>query len=145
MPAPCGRFRQPLTAAQIAGWRERHQLKVIICATNMNAHHGIEFRIAHNISRDIKTGVGCDPYLLQTPRSQEMIMASPRKWRWRPLYAAALASAAALLSTAALASQGPGGGPGTASPLMQLVMAIIVYGTSALVVGAGLIGAARRR
>jgi hypothetical protein len=46
---------------------------------------------------------------------------------------------------AALASQGPGGGPGTASPLTQIAMAIIVYGTSALVVGAGLIGAARRR
>jgi hypothetical protein len=44
----------------------------------------------------------------------------------------------------ALASQGPGTGPGTASPFTQLVMAIIVYGTSALVVGAGLIGAARR-
>jgi hypothetical protein len=28
---------------------------------------------------------------------------------------------------------------------MQLAMAIIVYGASALVVGAGLIGAARRR
>jgi hypothetical protein len=46
---------------------------------------------------------------------------------------------------AAFASQGPGGGPGTASSFTQLVMAIIVYGTSALVVGAGLIGAARRR
>jgi hypothetical protein len=46
---------------------------------------------------------------------------------------------------AALASQGPGGGPGTASSFAQLAMAIIVYGTAALVVGAGLIGAARRR
>jgi hypothetical protein len=45
----------------------------------------------------------------------------------------------------ALASQGPGGGPGTASSSTQLAMAIIVYGTSALVVGIGLIGAARRR
>jgi hypothetical protein len=44
-----------------------------------------------------------------------------------------------------LTSQGPGGGPGTASGFTQLAMAIIVYGTSALVVGAGLIGAARRR
>ena len=42
-----------------------------------------------------------------------------------------------LSAGAALASQGPGGGPGTASDLTQLVMAIIVYGTSALVVGAG--------
>jgi len=46
---------------------------------------------------------------------------------------------------AALASQGPGGGPGTAGDLTQLAMAIIVYGTSALVVGIGLVGAARRR
>ena len=48
-------------------------------------------------------------------------------------------------ANAAFASQGPGGGPGTASSFTQLAMAIIVYGTSALVVGAGLIGAARRR
>ena len=45
----------------------------------------------------------------------------------------------------ALASQGPGVSPGTASSSTQLAMAITVYGTSALVVGAGLIGAARRR
>jgi hypothetical protein len=43
-----------------------------------------------------------------------------------------------------LASQGPGAGPGTASHLTQLTMAILVYGISALVVGAGLIGAVRR-
>jgi hypothetical protein len=46
---------------------------------------------------------------------------------------------------AVFASQGPGGGPGTASGFTQLAMAIIVYGTSALLVGMGLIGAARRR
>jgi len=46
---------------------------------------------------------------------------------------------------AAFASQGPGAGPGTASGLTQLAMAVIVYGTSALVVAAGLIGAARGR
>ena len=62
-------------------------------------------------------------------------------------FAVALASAAATLlwAHAALASQGPGGGPGTASGFTQLAMAIIVYGTSALVVGGGLIGAVRRR
>jgi len=59
--------------------------------------------------------------------------------------ATAAVAAVLLPASAALASQGPGGGPGTASDLTQLVMAIIVYGTSALVVGAGLIGAARRR
>ena len=46
---------------------------------------------------------------------------------------------------AAFASQGPGGGMGAASHLTQLMMAILVYGTSAIVVGAGLIGAARGR
>ena len=45
---------------------------------------------------------------------------------------------------AAFASQGPGGGPGTASSFTQLAMALIVYGTVAVVVGAGLIGALRR-
>ena len=59
--------------------------------------------------------------------------------------ATAAVAAALLPAGAALASQGPGGGPGTASDLTQLVMAIIIYGTSALLVGAGLIGAARRR
>lgn len=58
----------------------------------------------------------------------------------------ATASAAAGLAwaTAALASQGPGGGPGAASSFTQLAMAIIVYGACALVVGAGLIGAVRQ-
>jgi hypothetical protein len=46
---------------------------------------------------------------------------------------------------AAFASRGPGGCVETASHLTQLMMAILVYGTSAIVVGAGLIGAARGR
>jgi hypothetical protein len=45
----------------------------------------------------------------------------------------------------ALASQGPGAGPGTASSFTQLVMAVIVYGACAVVAGAGLIGAVRQR
>jgi hypothetical protein len=57
----------------------------------------------------------------------------------------AVSTLALLATSAAFASQGPGGGPGTAGSLTQLAMAILVYGTSALVVGAGLIGAARRR
>lgn len=58
----------------------------------------------------------------------------------------ALAAACVLpLSAAsALASQGPGGGIGTAGNLTQVAMAILVYGASALIVGAGLIGALRR-
>jgi hypothetical protein len=58
----------------------------------------------------------------------------------------ALAASAVLLPIgSALASQGPGGGMGTASSLTQIAMAVIVYGASALVIGAGLIGAMRRR
>jgi len=58
--------------------------------------------------------------------------------------AAASTAATLLWANEAFASQGPGGGAGTASNFMQLAMAIIVYGTSALVVGSGLIGAARK-
>lgn len=48
-------------------------------------------------------------------------------------------------ATVALASQGPGGGMGTASHFTQMTMAILVYGISAAMVGAGLIGALRGR
>ena len=58
----------------------------------------------------------------------------------------ALAAIACISTTGvALASQGPGGGMGTASHLTQTAMAVLVYGISALVVGAGLIGAVRGR
>ena len=63
----------------------------------------------------------------------------------RTILAATSISAALICTSAALAAQGPGAGPGTASPFTQLAMAVIVYGISALVVGAGLIGAARGR
>jgi len=51
---------------------------------------------------------------------------------------------ASIAPTAVLASQGPGTSAGTASSFTQFAMAILVYGTSALVVGAGLIGALRK-
>jgi hypothetical protein len=58
----------------------------------------------------------------------------------------AIAACAVLLPAgSAFASQGPGGGMGTASSLTQIAMAVIVYGASALVIGTGLIGAVRRR
>jgi hypothetical protein len=63
----------------------------------------------------------------------------------RAAAAATSIAAAALCSNAALASQGPGGGMGTASPLTQTAMAILVYGMSAMIVCAGLIGAVLRR
>jgi hypothetical protein len=55
------------------------------------------------------------------------------------------ALATVAISGTALASQGPGGGAGTASHFMQTVMAVVVYGLVAFVVCAGLIGAVRRR
>jgi len=68
-----------------------------------------------------------------------------RHWISRLAFATAAIAASSLSATAAFASQGPGGGLGTASPFTQLAMAILVYGVSAVVVGAGLIGAARQR
>jgi hypothetical protein len=72
-------------------------------------------------------------------------MTSSRKMPRLSRLAFAPAIPALLSAGQALASQGPGGGPGTAGSFTQLAMAILVYGTSALVVGAGLIGVARRR
>jgi hypothetical protein len=59
--------------------------------------------------------------------------------------ASAAIAASSLSATAAFASQGPGGGPGTASGFTQLAMAVLVYGLSAAIVGVGLIGAVRQR
>lgn len=56
---------------------------------------------------------------------------------------AMLATILAIASAAA--SQGPGIAAGTASPLTQHLMAIVVYGASALVIAYGLIGAVRGR
>ena len=58
---------------------------------------------------------------------------------------AAIAAALLLPAASALASQGPGGGMGTAGNFTQVGMAVLVYGAAALIVGAGLIGALRRR
>jgi hypothetical protein len=57
----------------------------------------------------------------------------------------ALAILLTLTSGAALASQGPGVGAGTASALTQTLMAIVICGGVALIVAAGLIRALRRR
>jgi hypothetical protein len=57
---------------------------------------------------------------------------------------AAIAAACTLPAVSAFASQGPGGGMGTASDFTQVAMAILVYGAAALIVGTGLIGALRR-
>jgi hypothetical protein len=77
---------------------------------------------------------------------QEISMPFFAKWRRTSRATLFLTSVAMVLLPvhAAQASQGPGGGPGTASSLTQLAMAILVYGTSAIVVCSGLIGALRK-
>jgi hypothetical protein len=72
-------------------------------------------------------------------------MSDPRSWKSRSALGAGCAVFALLPASHALASQGPGGGPGTAGAFTQLVMAILVYGASAAIVAAGLIGALRQR
>jgi hypothetical protein len=72
--------------------------------------------------------------------SREIVMSRKNSSVLRAAIAAAL-----LLPASALASQGPGGGMGSAGNFTQIAMAILVYGASALIVGAGLIGALRRR
>jgi hypothetical protein len=71
-------------------------------------------------------------------------MTSSQGWRGISHVATISMAVVPFWADAALASQGPGGGPGTASHFTQLAMAIIVYGGAALVIGAGLIGALRR-
>jgi hypothetical protein len=119
------------------------------CATDMNALRAIRFPIRlTTFSRDIfQNRHRLSPVSSATDPSQEIVMTSSRKTPriLHAVFAATPTLAAVLWATEACASQGPGGGPGTASSFTQLAMAIIVYGTSALVVGTGLIGAARRR
>jgi hypothetical protein len=92
----------------------------------------------------LKTGVDYRRIFCSWPK-QEIVMASSRSRQCAAALACTASSVIGLLwAGAALASQGPGAGPGTASSFTQLAMAILVYGISALVVGAGLIGAARR-
>lgn len=55
-----------------------------------------------------------------------------------------LALASLVLPAIAQASQGPGGGPGTASAFTQMAMAIAVYGSAGLIVAAALIGSMRQ-
>jgi hypothetical protein len=62
-------------------------------------------------------------------------MGFPRASRSRHAVAVLLTLMSA---SSALASQGPGGGLGTASPLTQSMMAIVVYGGLALILAGGL-------
>jgi hypothetical protein len=96
-----------------------------------------------NISRELhKTGVW--PVRISDNKSPREIMMS-RQQSQIPRLAVAAACTVLLSAGCALASQGPGGGMGTASSLTQMAMAVLVYGASALIIGTGLIGAMRRR
>src|SRR5215470_2274190 len=83
-----------------------------------------------------KTRAGLIPYLLKLSSSeieQEILMASFRKAVWIARGASVASGLSALLAaSAALASQGPGTGVGTASSFIQVTMAVLVYGTAAL-------------
>ena len=117
------------------------------CAPESNTYRAIGFRAAQQHSRDIFQNRHRLPSISsESFPSQGIVMSSSGKWHRSSHFAVALASTATILLSAhaTLASRGPGGGPGTASSFTQLVMAILVYGTSALVVGGGLIGAMRR-
>jgi hypothetical protein len=101
-------------------------------AAKMNADRARRFQLR---AKDFKTGAVLVRSFLQQ-LSREFVMS--RK------FSLALLAAALLLPANALASQGPGGGMGTASNFTQVTMAVLVYGVAALIVGAGLIGALRR-
>lgn len=55
-----------------------------------------------------------------------------------------MAATLLLLAGQAHASQGPGTVPGTASPLTQMTMAIVVYGLCAAALAVGAIGLVRK-
>jgi hypothetical protein len=88
---------------------------------------------------DPKTSAQWRTYLL-VERLREMVMPG---FKGRLVSRLAIIASVVLGASSALAAQGPGVEAGAASPLTQSVMAILVYGGSALVVGAGLIGALR--
>jgi hypothetical protein len=115
------------------------------CARQSNARSSVWFRATpkqSQISKPAKVVIR----IFCEIQSQEIFMPSSGKWYRMSRAALFFVSTIVLLPVhAALASQGPGGGPGTASSLTQLAMAIIVYGTSALVICGGLIGALRKR
>jgi hypothetical protein len=104
-----------------------------VCAAKMNADRARRFQL---VVKDFKTGAAL---VRSFPQSVVMEIAMSRK------NSLALLTAALLLPATAFASQGPGGGMGSASSFTQSAMAVLVYGASALIVGAGLIGALRRR
>jgi hypothetical protein len=139
----CHVCAESLAATLHAIWSPRLERVLNECATKMNANGT---RRGFKIFTRAKPGLDWRR-IFDSTFCMEIAMTSFRTRM--PISRAAPAmtaiAAAAWWSGAALASQGPGGGMGTASPLTQTVMAVLVYGMSAIVVGAGLILAALRR
>jgi hypothetical protein len=110
----------------------------------MNADHAPFVPL--NFAREAKTGVDYRRIFCSFVfREIVMTSSSVRHSISRVAIATAFIVTEMFCNGAALASQGPGGGMGTAGHLTQVAMAVLVYGGSALIVGAGLIGAARGR
>jgi hypothetical protein len=106
-----------------------------VCAAKMNADGPRRFQLDLKISKP-------EAFCCVALRNRclwEIAMSRKNACVLRAAIAAAL-----LLPAGAFASQGPGGGMGTAGSFTQIAMAVLVYGASALIVAAGLIGALRR-
>jgi hypothetical protein len=117
------------------------------CATLMNSPRAIGFRRGRRILHvNAQNRRRLWSYLAKCLLLQEIAMtqSDTRKWLTRAALAAALSSPVTLADVA-YASQGPGGGMGTASHLTQVLMAILVYGTSGMIIAASLLRAARGR
>jgi hypothetical protein len=136
------RSHQPLTTAQTASWERatsiasKYLRRDVQCAASGQVPSPRKINL-----RFIK---------LFQPRSRSLWQAQEEIAMGHPLRTSRRAVAAAFLQALmsapiALASQGPGGGPGTASPSTQLVMAIVVYGGAASILAAGLIRLLKRR
>jgi hypothetical protein len=110
-------------------------------AANMNAALCVSVPSRRNILKP-----GWFSFVSSAAQVQQEAMMSDTRFCKSLSVLGAISAVVALLPTDhALASQGPGGGPGTAGAITQLVMAILVYGASAAIVVAGLIGALRHR
>jgi hypothetical protein len=70
-------------------------------------------------------------------------MPNQRSSKSRFAFTSASTALALLPASHALAFHGPSDGPGAASAVTQLAMAIIIYAASAAVIATGLIGALR--
>jgi hypothetical protein len=93
-----------------------------------------------------KTGAD-DRRILQSVLFREIVMALLRIGDTISRAAVAAGAVVSVMSwtSAAVAAQGPGSRMGAASHFTQMAMAVLVYGALAIIVGIGLIGAARRR